>query len=194
MSFGYPVFLNLDDVSVLVVGGGEIAFRKASGLASAGALVTVVAPEVKPHLIELAHAVHIRPYQTGESANYRLVITATNDPAVNAQVCAEATQAGVWANSADDPNNCSFILPAVTRQGDVTVAVSTGGASPALASHLRTRIGQEILTPQVAAAAIELARQRAEVHAEGASTEDIDWSDRVRAALTNDPEVSPGAR
>lgn len=194
MTFGYPVFLNLTDIAVLVVGGGEIAFRKATGLANAGANVTVISPEVRPNLVELAHTVLLRPYQSGDAAKYQLVITATNDPAVNAQVYAEATAAGVWANSADDPTNCSFILPAVTRQGDVTVAVSTGGASPALASHLRTVIGEQILTPQVALAAVELARQRAEVHAEGASTEDIDWRDRVRAALTIDPELSPTAR
>ena len=194
MTFGYPVFLQLTDISVLVVGGGEIAFRKASGLVAAGAHVTVIAPEITPLLVELAHTVLPRPYALGEAANYRLVITATSDPAVNAQVSIDAIAAGVWVNSADDPANCTFILPAVARQGDVTVAVSSGGASPALASHLRSQIAAKILTPNVAVAAVELARQRAVVRSEGKSTEDIDWTDRVQVALGNQPELPPAAR
>jgi siroheme synthase-like protein len=86
-------------------------------------------------------------------------------------------------NSADDPDNCSFILPAVARRGPVVVAVGTDGASPALARHLRDRIASEILTPAVEAAALDLACQRAELHAAGVSTESVDWTDRVRAAL-----------
>jgi len=183
MAFPYPVFLDLEGVSVLVVGGGVIAFRKASGLAEAGAMITVVAPEIGPELAQLAASAQRRPYETGEAAGYQLVITATNDAAVNAQVAADARAAQVWANSADDPQNCSFILPAVARRGLVTVAVSTGGASPALAGTVRTRIAQQILTAQVEAAAVELARQRAEIHAAGGSTELVEWGDRVRAAL-----------
>jgi siroheme synthase-like protein len=183
MSFPYPVFLDLAGVSVLMVGGGTIALRKVSSLAAAGAAVTVVAPVVVPALVALAAAVERRPYVAGEAGGYQLVITATDDPAVNAQVAADATAARVWVNSADDPQNCSFILPAVARRGLVTVAVSTGGASPALAGHLRTQIAQEVLTPAVEGAAEELARQRAEIHAAGGSTEAVQWGDRVRAAL-----------
>lgn len=183
MSFPYPVFLDLHGVPVLVVGGGVIAFRKASGLVESGAVVTVVAPDVVPELQRLAAHVEHRPYEVGEAAKYQLVITATNDAAVNAQVAADARAAQVWANSADDPQNCSFILPAVARRGLVTVAVSTGGASPALAGTVRSRIAQQILTPQVEAAAVELARQRAEIHAAGGSTELVEWGDRVREAL-----------
>ena len=95
----------------------------------------------------------------------------------------DATVAGGWVNSADGPANCSFILPAVARRGPVVAAVSTGGASPALASHLRTVLATDVLTEQVERAAAELARQRAEIHAAGGSTEDVDWTDRVRAAL-----------
>jgi siroheme synthase-like protein len=90
----------------------------------------------------------------------------------------------VWVNSADDPANCSFILPAVTRRGPVTVSVGTDGASPALARHLRDRIAAEVLGPEVERAAAELARQRAEFHAAGVSTETIDWTDRLRQALS----------
>lgn len=183
MAFPYPVFLDLQGVEALVVGGGVIAFRKATGLVEAGAVVTVVAPEIVPELVDLVAHVQRRGYAVGEAADYQLVITATNDATVNAQVANDARSAKVWANSADDPQNCSFILPALARRGLVTVAVSTGGASPALAGTVRSRIAEQILTPQVEAAAVELARQRAEVHAAGGSTELVEWGDRVREAL-----------
>lgn len=183
MPFPYPVFLDLAGVRVLVVGGGRVALRKAGGLAEAGAAVTVVAPEVVAELAALAVEVERRAYAAGEAGGYQLVITATDDPSVNAQVAADATAARVWVNSADDPDNCSFILPAIARRGPVTVAVSTGGASPALAGHLRTQIEQDVLTPAVEGAARELASQRAEIHAAGGSTEDVPWAERVRAAL-----------
>ena len=186
MPFAYPVYLDLSGVPVLLVGGGLIATRKAAALAQAGADITVVAPVVTSELRELAAHVHQRGYQTGEAASYQLVITATDDEAVNARVAADARTAQVWVNSADDPQNCSFILPAVARRGMVTVAVSTGGASPALAGEVRTQIAEQILTPQVEAAAVELARQRAEIHAAGGSTELVEWGDRVRAALAGE--------
>ena len=186
MPFPYPVFLDLAGVRVLLVGGGAVAYRKAGSLADAGAVITVVAPEVVAELATLAAEVLRRPYVGGEAAAYQLVITATDDVAVNARVAADARAAGVWVNSADDPVNCSFILPAVARRGLITVAVSTGGASPALAGHLRSRIADDVLTPAVEAAAIELARQRAAIHAAGGSTEAVEWAARVRAALAGE--------
>ncbi len=187
MAFSYPVFLDLSGSRVLLVGGGLIAFRKAGGLAAAGAHITVVAPEVRDDLVSLVAEVERRPYRLGEAAHYQLVMTATSDPGVNAQVAADARDAGVWVNSADDPANCSFILPAVARRGLVTMAISTGGASPALASRLRTDIAARELTPQVEAAAVELSRQRNEIKDSGGSTEDIDWTDRVTQALDGNP-------
>ena len=97
-------------------------------------------------------------------------------------MAADAQAAGVWVNSADDPANCTFILPAVARRGPVVVAVSSGGASPALASHLRDQIDAMALDG-VDVAAADLARQRAEVHAAGGSTEEVEWDERVRQAL-----------
>jgi precorrin-2 dehydrogenase/sirohydrochlorin ferrochelatase len=190
-SFGYPVFLDLTDAPVLLVGGGPVAARKAEGLAAAGAAVTVIAPDVVAELDAIAVRIERRAYAPGDLDAYRLVITATNDPAVNAQVSADATAAGIWVNSADDPDNCSFILPAVARRGRVTVAVSTGGASPALASRLRRDIAETLLTPAVEQAALELSRQRDEIHAAGASTEDVDWTERVEAALRGAPSAPP---
>jgi len=183
VAFGYPVFLDLDGIEALVVGGGAVALRKAKGLAEAGARVTVIAPSLVAGLEAVADVVERRAYRRGDAGRFQLVITATDDPSVNAAVADEAKEARIWVNSADDPANCSFILPAVARRGAVTVAVSTGGASPALASRLRTMIASRELTPEVESAAVELARQRAEIHAAGGRTEDIDWSARVDEAL-----------
>ncbi|MFZ4718334.1 MAG: precorrin-2 dehydrogenase/sirohydrochlorin ferrochelatase family protein [Ilumatobacteraceae bacterium] len=183
MAFGFPIMLDLTDVPVLVVGGGNIASRKAAQLLDAGALVTVVAPYVQDRLAERAAVVHRRPYEAADIAGHRLVMTATDVPAVNAQVAHDAKAAGIWVNSADDPENCTFILPAVTRQGPVVVSVGTDGSSPALARHLRDRIANEIVTPGIADVAAELARQRAEFHAQGISTETVDWTDRLADAL-----------
>jgi siroheme synthase-like protein len=191
MTFGYPVFLDLAGVPVLLVGGGPVALRKAIGLAEAGANITVVAPAVVDGLAEIATRVEQRPYAAGDVVGYQLVMTATDDSAVNAAVAADATEHRIWVNSADDPDNCTFILPAVARRGPITVAVSTGGASPSLAGRLRDDIAAVVLTDAAEAAALDLGHQRAEIHAAGASTEDIDWTDRVDRALhPRPPEVS----
>jgi siroheme synthase-like protein len=187
MAFDYPVFLSLDGVSVLVVGAGRVAERKVAGLVAAGARVTVVAPRVtaavSAAVAGCAGVVLERGFAPGDCTGHRLVIAATDDPVVNAAVAAEATAAGIWVNSADDPANCTFALPAIARSGPVVVAVGTGGASPALASHLRDRIASEVLDERVERAAAELARQRAEIHAAGGSTEAIEWAARVAEAL-----------
>ena len=141
----YPVNLELSGQPVLVVGGGPVAARKVGGLRSADARVTVVSPtavreiSADPDVRWLA-----RPYRRGEVADYRLVITATDDPAVNAQVRVDGDKANVFVNSADDPSNCSFTLPAVARHGDLQITVSTNGRSPGLARWLRQRLEQQI--------------------------------------------------
>jgi siroheme synthase-like protein len=184
VAFSYPIVLDLTDVPVLLVGGGDVALRKAKGLVAAGAVVTVVAPEVDDELAAAVAAVHRRPYAAADVTGHRLVLTATDDPEVNGRVAGDAQAAGVWVNSADDPERCTFILPAVVREGRVLAAVTTGGSSPALASHLRDEIAATVIRPGVDEAAADLADQRAAVHAAGASTEDVDWGERVRAALS----------
>ncbi|MGH8919120.1 MAG: precorrin-2 dehydrogenase/sirohydrochlorin ferrochelatase family protein, partial [Actinomycetes bacterium] len=130
----YPVSLVVASRPCLVVGGGMVAARKVEGLVRSGAAVTVVAPQVAPSIEQLAATsgvvIERRAYRAGEAAGYRLVITATGLPEVDAAVAADAGAGGVWVNSADDPEHCTFLLPAVHRDGPVTVAVSTGGASP----------------------------------------------------------------
>ena len=141
----YPVNLCLAGQPVLVVGGGPIAARKVEALLRTGARVTVVAPAAVDAIAEHPDVVwQQRMYRPGDAGSYRLVVTATNDPAVNAQVASDCQAANVFVNSADDPANCTFTLPSVARRGDLQVAVSTGGRSPALARWLRRRIEREI--------------------------------------------------
>jgi precorrin-2 dehydrogenase/sirohydrochlorin ferrochelatase len=187
VAFDYPIMLDLDGAPVLVVGGGRVAVRKIEGLLSAGAKVTVVAPSVVDSIRDMAVRVVLRPYESGDLDHARLVITATDDPAVNAAVAADATRRDIWVNSADDPANCTFTLPAIARDGPITVAVGTGGASPALASYLRDEIETWLAEIGAAEAAATLAAQRSEVQAAGTSTESIDWSERVREALRERP-------
>jgi precorrin-2 dehydrogenase / sirohydrochlorin ferrochelatase len=182
----YPVGLVVSGRRCLVVGGGPVAARKIRSLLQCGAAVTVVAPEVHRAMAVLAADgtiaaigdnpldVQLRPYRRGEAARFRLVITATGDPDVDAQVHADAEEAGVWVNSADDPAHCTVILPAVYRQGPVTVAVSTDGTSPALAGWLRDRVAAAV-GPEVATLAELVAEARAAVRARGDSTEVVDW-------------------
>ena len=187
MPFDYPIMLDLTEVPVLVVGGGRVAQRKIEGLLRARADVTVVAPSITDEIRALAVRIVERAYTSSDLDHVRLVVTATDDPAVNAAVAADATGRGIWVNSADDPANCTFTLPAVARDGDVTVAVGTGGTSPALASHLRGELEAWLGEIGAGEAATTLAQQRSEIHAKGESTESIDLSARVRAALQGRP-------
>jgi precorrin-2 dehydrogenase/sirohydrochlorin ferrochelatase len=140
----YPVGLVVAGRRVLVVGGGTVAADKIRNLVACGADVHVVATQVGDDVRALGVAVEERPYRPGEAADYRLVVAATDDPAVNRAVHDDADAAGVWVNAADDPANCTFTLPAVLRRGPVTVAVATGGRSPALAGWLRDRLLADI--------------------------------------------------
>jgi len=142
----YPVFLDLRGRRAVVIGGGAVAEQKVLGLLSAGAHVTVVSPETTPRLAELATTGGIdlrrRPYRSGDLAGAWLAIAGTDDRAANARVWAEAEREGVLMNAVDDLDHCSFIAPAIHREGSITVAVSTSGKSPALAARLRQRVAR----------------------------------------------------
>jgi siroheme synthase-like protein len=158
--------------------------------------VKVVAREVSREMTALAPALTIeqRRYRDGEAGEFQLVLTATDDAVVQQQVHDDAEAAGVWVNAADDPARCSFTLPAIVRDGPVVVAVSTGGASPALASALRDRIAAT-LPPGLDRVAAELARRRRGLHEQGTSTETIDWAGQVGDLLDaagEGPDGPPG--
>ncbi len=146
MTAFYPVFLDLRGRRAVVVGGGAVAEQKVRGLVAAGAHVTVVSPDVTPALGALVrrNAIELtrRSYRRGDLGGAWLAIAATDDRGTNGTVWAEAEQLGVPLNAVDDLEHCSFIAPAVHREGDITVAVSTAGKSPALAVRLRQRIAR----------------------------------------------------
>jgi precorrin-2 dehydrogenase/sirohydrochlorin ferrochelatase len=181
--FAYPVFLDLHDVVVLVVGGGPIGARKIAGLHAVGARVRLVAESVSD-AVERSQCAEIRErrFHDIDLDDVRLVITATGDRDTDAMVANAARERGIWANAADQPVDCDFILPAIAGTGRVTAAISTDGASPALAKALRDRFAA-LLSDEVAALADELAVERAAVKARGESTEDIDWSPRIEGVL-----------
>jgi siroheme synthase-like protein len=169
----YPVALRVAGRPCLVVGGGPVAVGKCAGLVGCGARVTVVAPHIDPSLEGMGVMVERRPYRSGEAGRYRLVVTATGLPDVDGEVAADADAAGVWVNSADDPEHCTFLLPSVHRDPPVTIAVSTGGASPALAAWLRRRIGETLGPVGELAGLLEAARH--DLRARGLSTGSVDW-------------------
>ncbi len=172
----YPVNLTLDGRRCLVVGGGKIALRKVEGLLACGGRVLVVAPAVVPELLALDGVTfEQRRWRPEDLGGMWLVIAATDVPAVNRAVFAAGQQAGVWVNGADDPANCSFTLPSVVRRGDLQVAVSTAGRSPALATWLRRRIEGEI-GPEYSTLLDLLASERDSLKAAGRSTEGLDWN------------------
>lgn len=185
--FAYPVFLDLHDVLVLVVGGGPIGARKVAGVHAAGALVRLVATVVSDAVDPSQCAeVRERPFEDADLDGVRLVITATGDRDTDASIAAAARSRAIWTNAADQPVDCDFILPAIANAGRVTAAISTDGASPALAKALRDRCASW-LSDDVATLADELARERAAVKARGESTEDIDWSAHIDAVLGDPP-------
>ena len=136
----YMACLDLSGRSVLVVGGGPVALEKVDGLLAAGARVTVVAPEILPELAELELTLARRTYRTEDLTGRFLVVAATSTTSVNRRVFREAEALSILCNVVDVPELCSFILPAVHRHEPIAIAVSTGGASPALAQHLRDQI------------------------------------------------------
>jgi len=182
--FSYPVFLDLDDLLVLVVGGGRIGARKAAGLARAGARVRLVAAEVSHHVHELLCSEACAEVVEEEFAEHhlegaRLVIAATGDHEVDQRISQQARRRRIWTNAADQPVDCEFILPAIARAGRVTAAISSDGASPALAKWLRDQVAT-LLDERIAEVAELLADERREIQQAGGSTEDIEWEPRLR--------------
>ena len=172
-----PIFLKLSGRRAVVVGGGVVALRKAALLASAGAAVHVVAPEIAAPLRRLVvdgHSLREGEFRPADLDGAALVIAATGDRSINAAVAAAATARQLPVNVVDNPALCSFIMPAIVERGALTIAVSSGGLSPVLARLVRTRI--ETILPRGLGRALALA---------GA------WRQRVRAAL---PDASQRRR
>lgn len=170
----YPVNLVVQGRPCLVVGGGAVAARKVRGLLEAGAEVKVVAPQVVDDITASGVTCELRPYDKADLAGMWVVIAATDDSELNASIHADCEAARVWVNAADDAAACSFMLPAVVRQGPLTVAVSTSGYSPALASWIRSHV-EQWMGPEFAELAEMLSEARLALKDLGRSTEEVDW-------------------
>jgi siroheme synthase-like protein len=147
MPTGYPAILLLDGRLGVVIGGGVVGERKVRTLLDAGARVKVIATDARDGVRALAGGgsveLHERAYARGDLGGAAVVIAATDDRAVNQAVFDEATAAGIPVNVVDDVERCTFIAPSIVRRGDLLLAISTGGASPALAVRIRERLERE---------------------------------------------------
>jgi precorrin-2 dehydrogenase/sirohydrochlorin ferrochelatase len=196
----YPVYLNLKGKRVIVVGGGEVAERKVESLLPCEPSVVVISPEVTRQLATLFSQKRIewrnRPYTNGDCAGAALVFSATDDPEVSRAVYAEASDFGIFVNTADQPALCSFIMPAVVRRGDIGIAISTSGSSPALAARLRRKISR-VIGPEYAQFSQLMARARREIRSRVGSERDrkelhyrIIDSDIIKLLRRNDREAA----
>ncbi|HET8826506.1 MAG TPA: bifunctional precorrin-2 dehydrogenase/sirohydrochlorin ferrochelatase [Terriglobales bacterium] len=164
----FPILLKLESRPCLVVGAGTVAEGKIQGLLAERASVKVVAPEATSQVRLWASAGLIEWYQREfESADLEgkfLVIVATSSRDVNTRVFTEAHAQGILCNAVDDPPNCDFYYPAVVRRGDLQIAISTGGHSPALAQRIRQELEQQF-GPEYESWLVELGKQREELAA-----------------------------
>jgi len=166
----FPAFLDLHGRSCLVVGGGDLAFRKVRLLTAAGAVIRIVSPNISHDLIsysdEQGHQLIVRGFRASDVLGHWLIVSATGDPVVERSVFESATNAGIFCNGVDDVANCSYITPAIVDRSPIVVAISSGGAAPILARKLRGQI--ELLLPTGLSKLAVLARQ---------------WRKRVRERL-----------
>jgi len=154
----YIACLRLDGRRCLVVGGGEVGLEKVEGLLACGADVTLVAPDAGPELEELAHEGSIRweqrAFEPADLEGSFLAIASTDDTDVNIRVYEEAEARAMLVNVVDVPPLCNFILPAIVRSGPLAIAISTAGASPALAKRMKREIAETYGEPYARLAVI----------------------------------------
>ena len=184
---GYPVNLVVAGRRCVVVGAGRIAARKIDALLAAGAAVHVVASEVRDDEVRAwadggRLTLAEREFTPADLDGAWLATTATGVPAVDHAVFEAGEARRIWVNSADDPANCSFTLTSVVRQGDLVVTIGTGGRSPALATWLRRRLGEE-LGPEYATLLDVLSEAREELRAAGRSSEEPDWQSALDSGM-----------
>jgi precorrin-2 dehydrogenase/sirohydrochlorin ferrochelatase len=143
----YPIFLKLDGHKVLVVGGGVIAEQKIEAVLRSATDVTVISPQITPHIRLWAHQGRIKylgvEFKPGMTHGYFLVISCTDSEETNRAVYKEAREFGALANAVDDPGYCDFYAPAVVSRGEFQIAISTGGNSPALSQYVRKELEED---------------------------------------------------
>ncbi|TET94463.1 MAG: bifunctional precorrin-2 dehydrogenase/sirohydrochlorin ferrochelatase [Desulfobacteraceae bacterium] len=137
----YPIFLDLNNQNVIVVGGGEVAERKIRNFLIYGCKIYISSPHLTPHLKQLVakKKIHHIPFESLDTYldDTFMVIAATDDPEVNSQIASQAKKHGLLVNTVDQPKDCNFIMPSIVKRGDLQIAISTSGKSPALAKKIR---------------------------------------------------------
>lgn len=178
----YPAFISIKGRKCAVVGGGEVALRKVKILLEQGADVKVISPDLCPGLKHLAGNGEIkafpRKYQAGDLQDAFLAFAATDDADVNREMVMEAHEKRVLINVADQPDKCDFIVPSYLRRGDVTIAISTGGKSPALARKIRTRL-EKIIGDEYTTLALIISEVRSEVKRRGIKVDGNTWEEAL---------------
>jgi len=137
----YPIFLDLNNQNVVVVGGGEVAERKIKNLLIYGCTIYISSPHLTPHLQQLVATkkIHHIPHESLDTYmdNTFMVIAATDDAEVNSRIASLAKKHGLLINTVDQPKDCNFIMPSIVKRGNLQIAISTAGKSPALAKKIR---------------------------------------------------------
>ncbi len=185
----YPVFLNVKGRKCVVVGGGQVALRKVTVLLEHGADVEVISPDLCLELARLARSGEIRAltreYQAGDLKNIFVAIASTDNSEINQRVVAEARRRAVLVNVVDDAENSDFIVPSYLRRGEVTIAVSTGGKSPALARKIRSKLEKE-LGDEYALLASLISEVRMEVRQRNIKIDSDGWQEALDLELLLD--------
>ena len=147
----YPIFLDLNNQNVIVVGGGEVAERKIKNLLIYGCTIYISSPHLTPHLQQLVSAKKIHHISDESLDAYMdtafMVIAATDDSEVNSKIATQAKKHGLLINAVDQPKDCNFIMPSIVKRGNLQIAISTAGKSPALAKKIRKEL-QNTFTPE----------------------------------------------
>jgi len=140
----YPIFLDLNNQNVIVVGGGEVAERKIKNLLIYGCTIYISSPHLTPHLQQLVAAKKIYHIPDESLDTYIdtgfMVIAATDDAEVNSKIASQAKKHGLLINTVDQPKDCNFIMPSIVKRGNLQIAISTAGKSPALAKKIRKEL------------------------------------------------------
>jgi precorrin-2 dehydrogenase/sirohydrochlorin ferrochelatase len=174
----YPISLNINKRKCVVIGGGMVALRKVRALLECGAYVEVISHEICPELIQLKEKgmVHLicREYMQGDLKDALLAVAATDDSVINKKITKEARRRGLLVNVVDDPLNSDFIVPSYLRRGTVTIAVSTGGNSPALARNIREKLERNF-GPEYVSLAVLIGEVRSELKQKGVKVDSDEW-------------------
>jgi precorrin-2 dehydrogenase/sirohydrochlorin ferrochelatase len=176
----YPILINTRGKKCLVVGGGKVAFRKVQTLLEHGVDIEVISPTFCPELNQIAEdgaiKIHKKSYNAKDLKNAFITIAATDDVKTNEGIAADARRQRVLVNVVDDPNNSDFIVPSYFRRGDVIVAVSTSGQSPALARKIRSEL-EKVFKAEYAQLAIIANEIRSELKQQGVTVSSNAWQE-----------------